>query len=294
MKKIIAIALALTICFAFAACTSTEPTTPTDTDAEKTLIMGTSAGFPPYEYVADDGSYAGIDVEIATAIAEKLGAKLEIKDMEFNSLISAVDGGAIDFALAGMTVTDERKESVNFSETYATGVQVVIVKEGSDIKSSADLEGKRVAVQLGTSGEAMLADDLADLAAGFSELVTCNSTGEVPDAIGWTCRNSILFECKTSRADFLRERNKLFRYELPDRGMGDWRFYIALPGVIRSENELPEGWGVYLYIDYHKRPLSFLFGRKYNWTETAPLCGNKDHEIIMLRSHIRRIRNGHD
>ena len=159
MKKIIAIALALAICFAFAACTSTEPTTPTDTDAEKTLIMGTSAGFPPYEYVADDGSYAGIDVEIATAIAEKLGAKLEIKDMEFNSLISAVDGGAIDFALAGMTVTDERKESVNFSETYATGVQVVIVKEGSDIKTVDDLDGKTIGVQAGTTGDIYCTDD---------------------------------------------------------------------------------------------------------------------------------------
>ena len=161
MKKIIAIVMALAIVFAFAACTSTEPETDgRDGSAEaKTLVMGTSAGFPPYEFVADDGSYAGIDVEIAQAIAEKLGCKLEIKDMEFNSLISAVDGGAVDFALAGMTVTDERKESVNFSETYATGVQAIIVKEGSAIKTVDDLEGKTIGVQAGTTGDIYCTDD---------------------------------------------------------------------------------------------------------------------------------------
>jgi polar amino acid transport system substrate-binding protein len=157
MKKLLAVLMALTLVLAFAACTKQ----PADTgdDAQKTLIMGTNAAFPPYEFVADDGSFAGIDVEIAQAVAEKLGMKLEIKDMEFNSLISAVQGGSIDIALAGMTVTDERKESVNFSDTYAKGVQVVIVKEDSAIATVDDLDGKTIGVQAGTTGDIYCTDD---------------------------------------------------------------------------------------------------------------------------------------
>ena len=177
MKKLKIIALLLAVVLAFgllASCGGNDKATEADTTAvddaqtteatdetpaEGTLVMGTNAAFPPYEFVADDGSYAGIDVEIANAVAEKLGLTLEIKDMEFDSLIPAVAGGSIDLALAGMTVTDERKESVNFSETYSTGVQVVIVKEDSDIASIDDLEGKKIGVQAGTTGDIYATDD---------------------------------------------------------------------------------------------------------------------------------------
>ena len=111
MKKLIALALALVMVLAFAACTKA----PAEDSGKKQIVMGTNAAFPPYEFVNDDGSFGGIDVDIAKAIADKLGYELVIKDMEFDSLIAAVDGGSIDFAMAGMTVTDERKESVNFS-----------------------------------------------------------------------------------------------------------------------------------------------------------------------------------
>lgn len=148
MKKLIALALALTMVLAFAACAKAPAAT-----EEKELVMGTNAAFPPYEFTNDDGTYGGIDVDIATAIAEKLGYKLVVKDMEFDSLIAAVDGGSIDFAMAGMTVTDERKQSVNFSETYAKGVQVIIVPDGSDIKTVDDLDGKVIGVQAGTTGD---------------------------------------------------------------------------------------------------------------------------------------------
>lgn len=121
--------------------------------AEETLTMGTNASFPPYEFPSSDGSIIGIDAEIAQAVAEKLGKKLEIKDMEFDSLLTAVESGAIDFALAGMTVTEERLLSVNFSDTYAKGVQVVIVKDASDIASIDDLDGKTIGVQAGTTGD---------------------------------------------------------------------------------------------------------------------------------------------
>ena len=114
-----------------------------------TLRMGTNATFPPYEFVGDDGSVQGIDADIAAAIADKLGMKVEITDMEFDSLIPALQSDTIDVALAGMTVTPERQESVDFSDSYAKGVQVIIVSEGSDIQYADDLEGKNIGVHTG-------------------------------------------------------------------------------------------------------------------------------------------------
>lgn len=160
MKKIICLILAVcvTACL-FAGCAGQPAGTSSDTDAKETLTMGTNAAFPPYEFVDDNGQIAGIDAEIAKAVADKLGMNLEIKDMEFDSLIPAVQGGSVDIVFAGMTVTDERKESVNFSDSYATGVQVIIVKEGSDIATADDLEGKTIGVQSGTTGDIYCTDD---------------------------------------------------------------------------------------------------------------------------------------
>ncbi len=150
LKKILAAALALCMLLCFAGCGAKE---------DNVLTMGTNAAFPPYEFVDDDGNIVGIDAEIAAAIAEKLGMELEIKDMEFDSLITACAGGSVDVVLAGMTVTDERKESVNFSDTYATGIQVIIVKEGSEITKVEDLDGKMIGVQAGTTGDIYCTDD---------------------------------------------------------------------------------------------------------------------------------------
>ena len=144
----------------FAGCAEKAPETNNDADTEtKKLVMGTNAAFPPYEFVDDNNEIVGIDAEIAKAVAEKMGYELEIKDMEFDSLITAVSTHSIDFALAGMTVTDERKESVNFSDTYAKGVQVIIVKEGSDIKDVDGLKGKTIGVQAGTTGDIYCTDE---------------------------------------------------------------------------------------------------------------------------------------
>ena len=150
-KKIIAIALiaVLALCV-LAGCAEKD---------EGTLTMGTNAAFPPYEFVDDNGKIVGIDAEIAEAVANKMGKTLVIKDMDFDSLLTAVEGGAIDFALAGMTVTDERLLTVNFSDTYAKGVQVVIVKEDSAIATTDDLEGKMIGVQTGTTGDIYCTDD---------------------------------------------------------------------------------------------------------------------------------------
>ena len=122
------------------------------------LTMATNAYFPPYEYYEGD-TITGIDAEIAQAVADKLGLKLKIEDMEFDSIITAVSTGKADMGLAGMTVTEERKKNVNFSDTYATGVQVVIVKEDSDIASIDDLQGKKIGVQLSTTGDIYCTDD---------------------------------------------------------------------------------------------------------------------------------------
>ena len=147
---------------------SAEVTTGADTDAstndtaEKTVIkMGTNAAFPPYEYKVGD-AFVGIDVEIAEAIAKELGATLEIVDMEFDSIITSVNQGEVDFGMAGMTVTDERLLEVDFTYSYATGVQSVIVLEGSDIKSLDDLAGKKIGVQLGTTGDIYASGDYGE------------------------------------------------------------------------------------------------------------------------------------
>ena len=134
-------------------------TAATDTASSDTLRMGTNATFPPYEFVGDDGQVTGIDADIAAAIADKLGMTLEITDMEFDSLIPALGSDTIDVVLAGMTVTPERQESVDFSDSYAKGVQVIIVKDGSDIASPDDLEGKSIGVQTGTTGDIYCTDD---------------------------------------------------------------------------------------------------------------------------------------
>ena len=125
------------------------------------LTMGTNAAFPPYEY-KDGDDIVGIDAEIAQALADKLGLQLEIVDMDFDSLIASIQSGKIDMSLAGMTVTEERKQNVDFTDSYATGVQVIIVKDGSDIASVDDLEGKLIGVQEGTTGHLYCSDDYGE------------------------------------------------------------------------------------------------------------------------------------
>ncbi len=152
MKKILAIVMAALLMFALVGCGT----------AVDTLTMGTNAAFPPYEMMDENNNIIGIDAEIAAAVAEKLGMKLEIKDMAFESLITAVSTGNVDVVLAGMTVTPERMEAVNFSDSYATGIQVVIVTEDSAIASIDDLAGKKIGVQTGTTGDIYCSDDFGE------------------------------------------------------------------------------------------------------------------------------------
>lgn len=132
-----------------------------DTPTGGTLVMATNASFPPYEYYESE-KIVGIDAEIAQLIADKLNMELEIKDMEFGSIIGAVQTGTADMGIAGMTVTEERLVSVEFTDSYAQGVQVVIVREDADISSPDDLEGKKIGVQENTTGDIYATDDFGD------------------------------------------------------------------------------------------------------------------------------------
>ena len=156
MKKLFAVLLALCLmvpCFAALA------------EDLPVLTMGTNAAFPPYEYYEDE-TIVGIDAEVAAVIAEKLGMKLEIVDMDFGAIIGAVSTGKIDIGMAGMTVTEERLQSVNFSTSYAKGIQAIIVKEGSAITSVDDLfaEGAsfKIGVQEGTTGDIYCTGDFGE------------------------------------------------------------------------------------------------------------------------------------
>ncbi|PKM63222.1 MAG: ABC transporter substrate-binding protein [Firmicutes bacterium HGW-Firmicutes-21] len=134
-------------------------TVPASIKAAGKIIMATNANFPPYEFVDDDGKYAGIDVEIMQAIADLWEVELVIDNMEFSSILSSIQTGKADVGVAGMTITQERLNSVNFSHTYATATQVIIVKTDSQINGADDLVGKKVGVQLGTTGDIYATDD---------------------------------------------------------------------------------------------------------------------------------------
>ena len=174
MKKFLALFLALVLAACLlTACGGNDASTNTNTDTDTNtntnandvgntkavLKMATNAYFQPYEYYDANNKIVGIDAEIAAAIAEKLGMELVIEDMQFNSILNSVSSGAVDFGMAGLTITDERKLEVDFSNTYATGKQVVIVVEGGTVASIDDLDGKKIGVQLGTTGDAYATGD---------------------------------------------------------------------------------------------------------------------------------------
>ena len=159
MKKIISLILVIALSvFVFAACGSEK----TDDSAEKkVLTMATNAEFPPYEFYEGD-KVVGIDAEIAAVIAEKLGMELEIVDIAFDSIITGVQSGKFDMGMAGLTVTPERLEKVDFSTSYATGVQSVIVKEDGAVQSLDDVAGKMIGVQTTTTGDIYASDEFGE------------------------------------------------------------------------------------------------------------------------------------
>lgn len=162
MKKLLAIVLAaMMLACLFAGCSNSETARDLNTVEAGKLIMSTNAAFPPYEMTTDDGGYAGIDVEIAQAIADKLGLELVIDDMEFDSALLAVQQGKSDIVMAGVSVTEDRLLVMDFSDTYTTAVQVVIVKEGSEVTLD-NLGDYMIGTQRGTTGNIYCTDDYGD------------------------------------------------------------------------------------------------------------------------------------
>ncbi|MEE1173289.1 MAG: basic amino acid ABC transporter substrate-binding protein [Ruminococcus sp.] len=165
MKKILSAVLATTMLFAgavaFTGCggsNSADSQTGSQTETAKELHMATNAAFEPYEYV-EGGKITGIDAEIAEAICDKLGYTLVIDDMDFDSIVTAVSSGKADFGMAGMTITEERKQSVDFTDPYTNAVQVIIVNEDEDkVAGADDLETAVIGVQLGTTGDIYVSD----------------------------------------------------------------------------------------------------------------------------------------
>ena len=126
------------------------------------LTMSTNAAFPPYEMTTDTGDFEGIDIEVAGAIAKKLGLELQVDDMDFDAALLAAQNGKSDMVMAGVTVTDERLKVMDFSDTYAEGIQSIIVPEGSDIATADDLSGKAIGTQRGTTGYLYCTDDFGE------------------------------------------------------------------------------------------------------------------------------------
>ena len=172
MKKIFALLLAalLVLSLSAAAFAADKPAERTD------FIMGIDPEYPPFSYLGDDGEYTGFDVEVCQAVCDYLGWKLEIFGVNWDEKLIQLDSMECDCVWSGMTILDSMKEAgYVISEPYYDNTQVLVVKADSGFTSSADLAGKIVAVQLGTSGEALLNGDLADLAASFENVLTCDS-----------------------------------------------------------------------------------------------------------------------
>ena len=185
MKKALSLMTAAALVLSLAACGSTASSEAASSDAASSeaasseaasetetaelstvepgkLIMSTNAAFPPYEMTTDSGEFEGIDIETAQAIADKLGLELQIDEMDFDAALLAVQQGKSDMVMAGVTVTDERQNVMDFTDSYATGIQSIIVKEDSDIASVDDLAGKKIGTQRGTTGYLYCSDDFGD------------------------------------------------------------------------------------------------------------------------------------
>ena len=174
MKKVLALVLALVMALSLVACGNADNNE--GDDGKKTFVMGIDPEYPPFSYLDENGEYTGFDVEICKAACDLLGWDFEVFSVNWDQKLVQLNGKECDCIWSGMTILDSMKDAgYVISAPYYDNTQVIMVKEGSDIKSSADLAGKVVAVQLGTSGESLLKGDLADMAATFDELTTCDS-----------------------------------------------------------------------------------------------------------------------
>lgn len=153
MKKILSLIVALMMVLSLSSMALAE---------SDVIVVGTNPEFAPFEFVGDDGTIQGIDIDLITAIAAEMGKTVKIESMDFDALIPAMVSGKIDMAIAAMTIKEDRKMSVDFSEPYFGATQSIVVKEGSAIASAADLNGKKIGVQMGTTGDLFCTDAYPD------------------------------------------------------------------------------------------------------------------------------------
>lgn len=249
MKKAAALLLTVTMAMAFAGCGNTaEDANTKNTDNESNaenvsdtedlqgdlegdgplvdgvLNVGTNAEFPPFEFVGDDGEPDGFDMALIKAIGEKMGVDVVVENMEFDSLVASI-GSKIDVAIAGMTVTEERKNAVDFSDDYYEAVQYVIVSADSEIASAKDLEGKTIGVQLGTTGDFIVEEIEGATAAQYNKAVDAVNdlrNGRV-DAVIIDKNPAQVF------GEQFKDEVKLYDGESADFGFEKEYYAIALP-----------------------------------------------------------------
>lgn len=197
-----------------------ETTTPSEVKGNKTIIMGTNAQFPPFEFRGNDGAIDGFDVAISKKIAEKLGVQLEISDIEFNALFTELETKKIDFIAAGLTVNPEREKNVNFSESYFDAKQVVLLMANNDtIKTQEDLKGKKLGAQIATTGSDIASkienSTLTNFNAGYSAILDMQN-----DKI-----DAIIIDSEPAK-QFAKVNSDI---KIVDVGFDDEKYAIAVP-----------------------------------------------------------------
>ena len=222
MKKVLALVLALVMALSLVACGGNNGNE--GDDGKKTFVMGIDPEYPPFSYLDENGEYNGFDVEICKAACDLLGWDFEVFSVNWDQKLVQLNGKECDCIWSGMTILDSMKEAgYVISAPYYDNTQVIMVKEGSDIKSSADLAGKVVAVQLGTSGESLLKGDLADMAATFDELTTCDSFLKCFTELGGGAVDAVIVDKPVAVS--YAEKNEGFT--VLDEGLGAEQYGIA-------------------------------------------------------------------
>ena len=235
MKKLLAVILTVAMVFAFTACGggSTDEIGLSTVQAGK-LHMATNAAFPPYEMTDDSGGFEGIDVEIAEKIAAKLGLELVVDDMDFSSVLTSVQGGKADIAMAGLTVTPDRQKNVDFTDSYATGVQVVIVPEDSDIKTIDDLaKDKMIGTQEGTTGFIYCSDTPENGGFGEDHVIAYTNGATAIQALLAGKVNAVVIDSHTAK-EFVKEAEGL---KILDEPLTEEEYAIA---IAKDNKELME------------------------------------------------------
>lgn len=207
----------------------------------RTFIMGIDAEYPPFSYMDDNGEYTGFDVEICKAACEKLGYDFQVFGVNWDDKLIQLDANECDCVWSGMTILDSMKEAgYVLSAPYYDNTQVLLVKADSGIKSSADVDGKVVAVQLGTSGDLLLAEDgdMADLLAKFSEKVTCDSFLKCFTELDGGAVDAVFVDAPVAQS---YAAGKEGQYVIIDEGFGAEQYGIAFRSTDQELCDAIEG-----------------------------------------------------